>query len=306
MLAGASLAVGAAVPRLALAARRFFGQGSPAIGLQLYVLGDMVDQDLDGALTAVAAIGYRTVELPGFYGRTARELKTALGKAGLECRSAHVPGQKLFPGHHLDGDVPALIADAHMLGLEWIVMPMFPIPERFGPPGAAGLATLREIARGLTLDDWRRTADFLNVKGAALKAGGLKLAYHNHNVEFAALDDTTGFDSLMEHTDPELVSIEMDVGWVVAAGRDPVEILRRHPDRVRLIHVKDLKAAPPNTELSMESTTVGAGSIDWKRLLAAANAAGVGHYYVEQEPPYQEPRIDAARRSYQYLAQLSA
>jgi len=289
--------------------RRFFaGHGLP-IGLQLYTLGDAPYRDLDGTLRAVAGIGYRTVESVGLMKRTAAEFRAALDRAHLSCPSAHVPLQADGGGGpSLAGDVGRLAADMHRIGVEYVVVPIFAIPPRFGGPrqGEDGLAFLSRVGAGLTADDWRRLAAQLNEKGAALKREGLKLAYHNHNVEFARHGAKTGYELLLENTNPDAVWFEMDVGWVAAGGAHPIRLLRAHPHRFRLMHVKDLKASTtPNNAFRMDPADVGSGTLDWKAILPAAYDVGVRYYYVEQEPPFAEPRMDAAKSDYEYLAALA-
>lgn len=288
--------------------RRFFaGHGLP-IGLQLYTLGDAPEKDLDGTLQAVAKIGYRTVEGVGYMNHTAAEFRAALDRAGLSCPSTHVP---LEPdsggGPSLAGDVGPLAADMHRLGVKYVVVPIFAVPQRLGRQlqGEDGAAFLGRVGREMTADDWRRLAAQLNEKGAALKREGLKLGYHNHNVELSRLGSKTALDLLLENTDPGLVWFEMDAGWVAAGGAEPITLLRAHPHRFRLMHIKDLKASTvPNAALRMDPANVGAGTLDWKAILPAAYDAGVRYYYVEQEPPFVEPRLRAARADYDYLARV--
>lgn len=311
---GTAAAVSCAAAAAGLAApaqrrRRFFAGHDLAIGLQLYTLGEAPYRDLDGALRTVASIGYRAVEPVALMKRTAPELRAALDRAGLSCPSTHVPLQTFgAAGPSLAGDVGQLAADMHVLGVEYVVVPLFRVPQRIKPrKGEDGLHFLTRAAREMTADDWRRTAALLNEKGAALKRAGLKLAYHNHNVEFARYGSETAYELLLANTDPDLVCFEMDVGWVAAAGVDPIPLLRAHRRRFRLMHIKDLKASTvPNNAFRMDPADVGAGSLDWQRILPAGYEVGVRYYYVEQEPPFAGPRMDAARADYDYLARLTA
>jgi sugar phosphate isomerase/epimerase len=276
------------------------------LGLQLYTLGDDVAKDLTGTLQAVAAIGYREVELPSFYGRPAKELRAALDAAGLVCPSIHVPGSPFAPGMLSLADDPAkLAAEVHVLGARYVVMPLFLLPEsslHARKPGDDFMATLTAAANAMTVEEWKRTAAFLNEKGRELKRQGLQLAYHNHNPEFQALPEgANGFELLVKNTDPNLVAFELDVGWVVAGGADPVQVLSSHPGRIRLLHLKDLKTSPAHVPFKMNPSDVGAGIIDWPRLLRAARTAKIDHYFVEQEPPFERPRIESARTAFQFL-----
>ena len=289
--------------------RGFFARHDLAVGLQLYTLGEAPYRDLDGTLRTVAKIGYRAVEPVGLMKRTAAELRTALDRAGLACPSTHVPLQAdVSGGPSLAGDIGKLAADMHRLGIAYVVVPIFAIPERIGKQrqGEDGLNYLARAGREMTADDWRRMAAQLNEKGAALRREGLMLAYHNHNVEFTKLGAGTAYDLLLANTDPDTVSFEMDVGWVAAAGVDPIPLLRSQRHRFRLMHVKDIKASTvPNNAFKMDPADVGAGTLAWKAILPAGYAAGVRYYYVEQEPPFAGPRMEAARADYDYLARLA-
>jgi sugar phosphate isomerase/epimerase len=274
------------------AQRRFFAGHHLPIGLQLYTLGEEPYRDLDGTLQAVARIGYRTVEGVGFMKRTAAEFRAALDRARLSCPSTHVPlAADSSGGPSLAGEIGPLAADMHRVGVKYVVVPIFVAPQ----------------GREMTIDDWRRLAAQLNVKGAALKREGLKLGYHNHNVELTELGSQTALDVLIENTDPALVCFEMDVGWVAAGGGEPIRLLRSHAHRFRLMHIKDLKASTiPNTAFKMDPADVGSGALDWKAILPVGYEVGVRYYYVEQEPPFAEPRMQAARTDYEYLARLPA
>ncbi|MCU1625034.1 MAG: hypothetical protein JWL79_3879, partial [Frankiales bacterium] len=129
--------------------------------------------------------------------------------------------------------------------------------------------------------------------------------YHNHNVEFTPAGGRTGLDILIAETDPALVSFELDIGWAAAAGHDPIAVLARNPGRYRLAHMKDLKASSqPNFEFKMDPTEVGSGKLDWATILPAAYRAGVRKFFVEQEPPFEFPRLVAAAKCFSYLSAL--
>lgn len=283
------------------------GSADAPIGIQLYALGDLPQNDLDGTLSQLARIGYGKVELPGFLGKSPGEIRTALDRAGLVCSSVHVGlsgGSEAFPD--LSGDIARVADQVAAVGAKYVVAPMFKLPEgvKLAPlPGEDLPAALKRIAASMTEDQWKRMAELLNTAGSAIKRHGLQFGYHNHNVEFAPQGSRTGWDIIVAGTDPDLVVFELDVGWVSAAGLDPAEILSRHAGRYRLMHVKDLKASTPqNFVLTMNPTEVGSGRIDWTAVLAAAREAGVREYFVEQEPPFERDRMEAARISFDYLA----
>jgi sugar phosphate isomerase/epimerase len=291
------------------AAAPFFKRTGLPVGLQLYTLGGGLRDDLAGQLGQVAKIGYRTVELAGYLGRTPKDLRAAFDRAGLTCPSAHIQARSSKTDPGLD-DIDKVIADAQVIGVKHVVLPMFAIPSHVDMAPRAGedrAAVQGRLAAQITADDWKATADFLNAKGKALKAAGLTMGYHNHNVEFFPVGGTTGLEILLKAADPALVQFEMDAGWVAAAGADPFAILKAHPGRFRQMHVKDLKASTkPNFAFRMDPADIGAGTMNWQALLPAAYAAGVRGFFVEQEAPFDKPRIDSARADFGYLSKVVA
>ena len=292
----------------AASARPFFRRTGLPIGLQLYTVGEDLKRDFDGTLTAVSKIGYRTVELAGLADHSAADWRQALDRTQLKCPSIHVPPHS-ETGVNLD-ELGALAEVAHALGIGTVVCPIFNIPERLTLQAQSAGETGNMLARlgaSMTADDWKWNGDYLNKKAAALKPYGLRLAYHNHNVELAPVGGSTGLDQLMQGTDPTLVTFEMDAGWVVAAGADPVALLAAYPHRFSAMHVKDVKASTrPNFSFQQDPCEVGQGIIDWKTLLAKAYQANVRQFYVEQEPPFSKPRIEAVGISFNYLNALVA
>jgi sugar phosphate isomerase/epimerase len=288
--------------------RPFFRRTGLAVGLQLYTVGDDLKRDFEGTLAAVSKIGYRTVELAGLADHGVDDWRQALARVQLKCPSIHVPPHSKT-GLNLD-ELGTLAEAAHALGIGTIVCPMFNIPERFSLtplPGESGAKMAARLGASMTLDDWKWNADYLNQKAAALKPYGLRLAYHNHNVEFAPVGSSTGLAQLIQDTDPALVTFEMDAGWVVAAGADPAALLAAHPGRFSAMHVKDVKASTrPNFSFQLDPCEVGQGTIDWKTLLPKAYQANVRQFYVEQEPPYSMPRLESVAVSFKYLNALVA
>jgi sugar phosphate isomerase/epimerase len=305
-LLGAAAGLPLAAAGVASAAGRpFFQRHGLPIGLQFYTLGDTPAHDLDGVLAKVAAIGYRTVELSSFYGRAPVELRRSLDAAGLKCTSIHNMLAR-------DADFDRTAAAAEAIGFDRVVVPIFAFPPgaslRPQAPGETVKDVIGRIGGQMTADDWKRQAALLNQAGEKLRRQGLRVGYHNHNVEFApGPGGDTGYDILLRETDPALVTFEMDVGWVAAAGRDPADLLRRHHGRFELMHVKDVKASTrPNFALQQDPAEVGAGALDWKRILPEAYAAGVRRFFVEQEPPFVRDRLESVRLSFDYLQALAA
>lgn len=288
-------------------AKPFFRRAGIPLGLQLYTVADDMKRDFAGTLAAVSKTGYKTVEPAGLLDHSPAEWREQLDRVQLKCPSIHVP-PRAKTGLNIS-DAEALAEAAHTLGIGTIVCPAFNFPDRFSrelQPGEGFAQMMARLAAAMTAEDWKANADFLNERGAALKKHGLRLAYHNHNVEFTPIGTTTAFALLVQGTDPDLVSFEMDAGWVAAAGIDPASLLSRYPHRFTAMHVKDIKAGTkPNFTLQLDPCEVGQGTIDWKTLLPKAYAANVRQYYVEQEPPYAKPPLESVAISFKYLDSLA-
>ena len=295
-----SLALAAMSLHKAYAAEAQTGPLGRPIGLQLYTIRDAVAKDLAGTLRAIGEIGYREVELAGIpAGTTASELRRMLGDNELTAPSMHASMADLQTG------LQERIEYAKALGTDYLVC-AFPwtADSRFrDKPGHAVVS----LASGITLDDWKWNAEQLNKIGAACKQAGLRCGYHNHNMEFRSYDGVTGYDELLRLTDPALVTMEVDLAWVVTAGVDPVKLLKKHDDRISMLHVKDLlkDARVTVDRLQPETTEVGSGKIEWKKVFKAADRKRITHYFVEQENFERSP-LEAVKISFDYLKGLGS
>jgi sugar phosphate isomerase/epimerase len=283
----------------ALMGRDVQAKAPATLGVQLYTVRQQLDSELEATLKAIADIGYREVEV--VRGTLAKVGPVARG-VGLSPISVHVDtplvtgnwdAWKFMRGAVPAGyDMAAVIRDAKAQGVKYLVLPYLMAAERGG--GAAYYAQL---------------ADTLNRVGEQVTKAGMTFCYHNHGFEFEPLPDgRRPLDVLMAATKPELVKLELDVFWVSVTGADPVALLKQYAGRVPLIHLKDkAKGSPVETQESKVPPTtfmpVGSGAVDFPAVLNAAAAAGVEHYFVEQDHAQGNP-IDALRTSYRYLRGL--
>lgn len=267
------------------------------VGLQLYTVRAELAKDFDGTLHQVAAIGYKEVEAAGYYEKPAAEFRKSVESAGLSLPAGHYSLQDLLDG------LDARLAFAREAGLQYVVcsFPFVANPGRFHAE-----KYYEEISAGITLDDWKWNADQFNRVGERVKKAGMRFAYHNHHLEFRKLNGVLVYDELLRLTDPSLVKMEMDCGWVASAGYDPATYLEKYPQRYELLHIKDIKPAPATTEgEGTASTELGRGTIDWKKVFAAAKKASIKHYFVEQEDPFVDmPVMEAIKVDYDYVSKL--
>jgi sugar phosphate isomerase/epimerase len=259
------------------------------LGLQLYSVRDLLPKDYEGTLRQLSALGYREVEAAGFFGRSAGDVKQIMSQCGLHCFSAHYPMTDLLP--HVD----EVIQYAKDLGLEYIICSSPALQDvTRARPGEA-----RANREAMTLDDWRWNANKFNSIGERVNAAGIRFGYHNHTTEFRTMDGLVIYDELLRLTDPSKVTMEMDCGWVIVGGNNPVDYLTRYPTRFSMLHVKDFKlsSAPASDSEPPPSAELGRGSIDYRPIFQAAKKADIKHAIIEQErydmPPMEALKIDA-------------
>jgi len=280
------------------------------IGLELYTVGKEMEEDPRGTLKQVAAVGYKEVELSPMSKIGAKELRPMLDEFGLENTAGHYMLPDLLK------DLDSKIAFAKEMGQRYMVVTVPWIADMSrvkADPKDGQMAFFMALLASLTLDDFKWNAEQFNKLGAQVKKAGLQLGYHNHNFEFKKYQGgVTGYDEFLRLTDPELVILEMDCGWVTVAGHDPIAYLNKFPSRYQLLHIKDFKKGFTPTQTLGETgegapvpTELGRGVIDYGKIFAAARKAHIHSLFVEQEPPFKEmPALEAMKVDYEYLHNL--
>jgi len=256
------------------------------IGLQLYTVRDLMKQDFDGTLAKVAAIGYKEVEFAGYFDHSPKDVRAAVDRRRLTAPSAHIDYKSLGE------KFPEVIEAAKVVGHEYLVNPWIEEEIRKQPDG------------------WKHAAETFNRAGEACKKAGIQFAYHNHWFEFLPVNGKLPYDLLLTECDPNLVKMELDLCWITVGGQDPLKYFDRYPGRFPLVHVKDVKRVPPVTaggaqdfgSSMKDMTEVGSGIIDWKKIFAQSDKAGIKHYFVEHDNP-KKP-LESIKKSYDYLASL--
>jgi sugar phosphate isomerase/epimerase len=262
------------------------------IGLQLYTVRDLMKKDFDGTVAKVAQIGYKEVEFAGYFGKTPEEVRATLKKNGLAAPSTHV-------GYDVvEQKWSETLDTAHTIGHKFVVCPWVDVKQRKEPDG------------------WKRAAELFNHAGESAQKAGIQFAYHNHAFEFEPsepLGSKMPYDFLLENTDPKLVKMEMDLCWITVGGQDPVKYFDRYPGRFPLVHVKDWTTKGPGgndyggatgaSKKPGHMTDVGQGEIDWKRIFAQGDKAGIQHYIVENDEP--KSAFEDIKVSLDYLEKLT-
>ena len=244
-----------------------------SIGLQIYSLGGELMKDVPGGMKNLKKMGYSTLELAGYNngkinGVDMMEFKKMAEDAGLKITSSHVnppTGEYTPDTRNMIMEYWKKTADDHAkLGVKYLVQP--------GQP------------RTRSVEEVGYVCDVFNEAGKIVKAAGIPFGYHNHDFEFAKVlpggkEAVFGrhnkgekiYDLFLKDTDPDLVFFEMDVYWTVIGQNDPVEYMKKYPNRIKLLHIKD------------RAILGQSGFMNFEMIFKQAYQIGVKEYYVELE-----------------------
>lgn len=281
------------------------------IGIQLFSLPNMLEDDFSGTLAMLSDIGYTEIEMfgpysfsggegmsealvpllgfkeSGFFRKSIQEVNTLMKAYGLTVPSLHTDYDTLL------NNMGVLAEAAHQLGSKYVVLPSMPAERRKTP------------------DDLKRVANDFNKMGSEARKYGVYYAYHNHGYGLNKVNGRMPLDTIFEDTDPSTVFFQIDVFWTTAGGGDPVELLKEHAGRYKMIHLKDMikksrfsgDGGDPFQwiELFPQMCSAGDGILDLPTIVATAKSSGVEHFLVEQDLANSEI---ALKKSFDYLSKL--
>lgn len=240
------------------------------VGLQLYTVRDEMAKDTPGTLKKLSDMGYKNLEMANyadgkFYGYAPADFKKMVNDLGMEIISSHTSVEAA--GITLDS-AKKMAEDHAALGVKYCVQPWIEEKDR-------NVEMYKKM-----IADW-------NQVGAVMKDAGIQFGYHNHNFEFKPTEDglIPYYDIFMKEMDASLITMELDMYWATKAGQDPVEMFNKYPGRFQLFHFKDMaqQSAPFYDVIKDDITSVGAGLIDFKRIYAARETAGMKYLFVEDD-----------------------
>lgn len=248
--------------------------GNP--GIQLYTVRKEMLEDAAGTLKKLAAMGIKQIESAGsekgsYYGLKPGEMRKICADLGMTLRSGHI---------HLDDKWQQTMEDGVTAGQEYLICSSMP-------------------SRGQTVDNYKKVSEQFNKAGEDCKKLNIKFGYHNHDYEFEEENGKTLYDVLIEQTDPKLVCLEMDLGWVVASGKDPFDYFNKYPGRFPLWHLKDMDLAKKH------STEFGKGGLNIKKLLDNRELSGLKYYFIEQEE-YTNTPMESMKYNMDYLKKMKS
>lgn len=245
------------------------------VGIQLYSVRKEMLADAVGTLKELAKIGYKELESArsekgNYYGLQPKEIKKIVGDLGMTLRSGHV---------HVDENWQRSIDAAAEAGQDYLVCSSLP-------------------SKGQTIDNYKKVAEIFSKAAEDCKKSKIIFGYHNHEYEFEKENGKVLYDVLLDNTDPKLVTMELDLGWVIASGNDPLAYFNKYPGRFPLWHLKDMDTT------KKESTEFGKGQIKVVEMLKNAKKSGVKHIFVEQEE-YASTALESMKYDFDYLQKLN-
>lgn len=235
-------------------------------GMVSYTYRNSFQKNVAATLDTIKALGITDMEFSNLFGKTAAELRQLLDERGMKCSSFGVGYPDALNKTAEVGE------NAKTLGAQYVRVAWIPHQGPF------------------TLELAKKTVAEFNRIGKTLEDNyGITFCYHNHGYEFEKYENGTLFDYLVQQTDPNYVSFEMDILWTVFPGQNPAALLDKYAGRFKLMHLKDLRkgivgnlsgGTPVENDVAL-----GTGQIDLPTVLKAARKAGVQHYYIEDESP---------------------
>ncbi len=251
-------------------------------GVVSYTFRESFKQDVPATLDKIKALGIINIEFSNLFGKTAAELRALLDARGMVCTSYGTGYNDVLT------KTDEVVQTAKTLGARYVRVAWIPHEGDF------------------TLETAKKAVEDFNRAGKALRDNGLTFCYHNHGYEFQPYGKGTLFDYLVQNTDPSAVGFEMDILWVAHPGQDPVKLLKKYPQRFKLMHVKDLKKGVKG-DLSggtpvENDVALGTGQIDIAAVMKAARNTAIEYFYIEDESPTVDVQVP---RSIAYLKGLA-
>ena len=241
------------------------------IGLQLYTVRKEMLEDAAGTLQQIAKLGYKELESAksekgNYYGLLPKEIKKIAEDHGMRLISGHV---------HIDKDWQRSVDAAAEAGQPYLIC-----------------SSMSDNAQ--TIKNYQRTADEFSKAAEDCKKVNIVFGYHNHESEFEKINGQVLYDILLERTDPSLVKMEFDLGWVIASGNDPVKYFNKYPGRFPLWHLKDMD------KVKKQSTEFGKGVVNIAEMFKNERKSGMKHFFVEQEE-YTSTPMESLKYNYDYM-----
>lgn len=241
------------------------------LGVQSYTYRASFPNSVVATLDTIKALGITEMEGPNPKNISAEEFKKLLDERNIKMPSIGLDYNLVV------NNPQEAVKLAQVFGSKYVMVAWIPHGKTF------------------TIDDAKKAVTDFNTAGKVLKENGITFCYHNHGYEFGPYKNGTLFDYIAENTNPQYVSFEMDMLWAFHGGADPAKLLYKYKSRWKLMHLKDIRKGIANdltggTDIKND-VALGTGQINIPEVLKAAKAAGIKHYFIEDESPDHAAQI---------------
>jgi sugar phosphate isomerase/epimerase len=252
------------------------------LGVEAYTYRAYFPKDVVATLDTIKALGFTEMEGGTPKGVTTEEYRKMLDKRGIKMVATGSGYEQIVK------DPEGIVKNAKTLGASYVMVAWIPHEKS-----------------NFTIENAKKAVDDFNRVGKILKDNGLTFCYHNHGYEFGPYQNGTLFDYIVQNTNPQYVSFELDILWAQHGGADPVALLNKYGSRWKLMHLKDLKkgikgdlsgGTPPENDV-----VLGKGQVDMPGVLKAGKKVGIKHYFIEDESNHEDVQV---RQSIAYLKNL--
>ncbi len=268
----------------------------------------------EAVLDDIQQAGYLGAPWGARAGRSADDIRALWAKHGLVAAPGYLGGD-FWDADRRDEHLATArrFADySHALGLTEVYV----AAGGFDRATRAG-RTRREAVANVTADDaltdreFTQLADTVSGIGEILLQQGVRACFHNHAGTFVETEDE--IERLLAAVDPEILFLGPDTGHLAWAGVDPLEFVRRHADRIKTMHLKDIDPAvrAQGTAAGWDYSTfeqhaiwaeIGEGGVDFAGIFDALDGVGFdGWLIVETDVTQKASPLESAAVSRENL-----
>ncbi|MBP8067619.1 MAG: sugar phosphate isomerase/epimerase [Pedobacter sp.] len=223
------------------------------------------EKNFVGTLDEIKQMGISNIEFSNLFGKTAKEVRKLLDERGMKCTSFGVSYDDM------NNRIEEVAENAKTLGASFVRVAWIPHDK----------TTMTIAITEKAITDFNKAGKYLKEKY------GLTFCYHNHGFDMQTYENQTYLDYMIKQTNPKYVSFELDILWAFHPGGDPVALLKKYGNRFKLMHIKDLKKGVVGDLTGAtpieNNVAVGAGQINIKDVIKAAQKSKIEHYYLEDE-----------------------
>lgn len=260
-------------------------------------------------INEMSLAGYKGTELGNKYPRDVKVLKKALEHKGLQLSSAWFSTFFTVPDQYKNTLSRFL---EHLSFMRAMGASFINICECGHAIQGTDLPVISPSKPEFTQEQWEQLTNGLHAIGRIAYDFNMQLVYHYH--AGTGVYSANEIDLLMERTSPELISLLLDTGHAVFAGVDPLNLISQYGDRIKYVHLKDIRSEVlKKTEVEQLNfmdavragvfTVPGDGAIDFIPIINALKRNKYNGWMIveAEQDPAKTPPLEYAKNAFSYL-----